>query len=195
VAELELSAGVERPGRSVELLGASLSADGRVVARSRAWRHAHTDTSPVAAEVDEPLPPPSAGKVMYRPESWGFGYLDAIEWRALRGGLGEPGPGTVWARQAVDLVAGESPTSLQRLLVLADSGNGVSGRMDPREWLFINSDLTVHLYRDPTGEWMALDATSAIGPTGVGAAFTVLHDEHGPVGRGAQALLVRPQRG
>jgi hypothetical protein len=194
VAELEVSAGVDRPGRSVELLGAELRADGRVVARCRAWRHLHSDTAPVAVAVDPPLPPPAEGKEIHRPEGWGPGYLDAMEWRALTGDLGTPGPATVWARQAVDLVAGERPTGLQRLLVVADSGNGASSRMDPREWLFINSELTVHLHREPTGEWIALDATTAIGPTGTGTAFSVLHDDHGPVGRGAQALLVRPQR-
>jgi len=194
VADLEVEAEVERPGRSVELLAAELRADGQVVARCRAWRHIHTDTSLVAGYLEAPLPPPSAGRVMHRPESWGAGYLDAMEWRSLDGDLGSPGPATVWARQGVALVAGERPTSLQRLMVLADSGNGVSSRMDPREWLFINSELTVHLYRHPTGEWMALDAATAIGPAGAGSAFAVLHDERGPVGRGAQALLVRPQR-
>jgi len=131
---------------------------------------------------------------MHRPDTWGAGYLDAMHWRALVGHLGKPGPATVWARQGVDLVAGERPTGLQRLFVVADSGNGVSSRMDPHEWLFINSELTVHLYREPAGEWIALDATTAIGPDGVGTAFSVLHDLDGPVGRGAQALLVRPQR-
>ncbi|MGH3758883.1 thioesterase family protein [Actinophytocola sp.] len=193
VAELTVTAGVERPGRAVELVGAELSADGRSVARARAWRHIRSDTSAVAVGVDEPLPPPEAGEPMYRPEGWGAGYLDAMEWRALAGHLGKPGPATVWARQGVDLVAGERPTGLQRLFVVADSGNGVSSRVDPREWLFINSELTVHLYREPAGEWIALDATTAIGPDGVGAAFTVLHDVDGPVGRGAQALLVRPR--
>jgi acyl-Coa thioesterase superfamily protein/acyl-CoA thioesterase superfamily protein len=193
VAELAVTAGVERPGRSVELLGAELTADGRPVARARAWRHVRSDTSAVAVGVDEPLAPPEAGEPMHRPESWGSGYLDAMEWRALVGHLGKPGPAKVWARQGVDLVSGEAPTGLQRLFVVADSGNGVSSRMDPLEWLFINSELTVHLYREPTGEWIALDATTAIGPDGVGTAFSVLHDEHGPVGRGAQALLVRPQ--
>jgi hypothetical protein len=193
VAELSVSAAIERPGRSVELLAAELCADGRVVARCRAWRHAHTDTSAVSVSVDPPLAPPADGRVTFRPRGWGAGYLDAMEWRTLAGELGVPGEATVWARQAVDLVAGEAPTSLQRLMVLADSGNGVSNRLDPREWLFINSELTVHLFREPVGEWMALEATSAIGPTGIGTAFSVLHDESGPVGRGAQALLVRPQ--
>lgn len=194
VAEVAVTASVERPGRAVELLGAELAVGGRTVARARAWRHVASDTGAVAVGVDEPLAPPEDGEPMHRPEGWGPGYLDAMEWRALVGHLGKPGPATVWARQGVDLVAGERPTGLQRLLVVADSGNGVASRMDPREWLFINSELTVHLHREPTGEWIALDATTAIGPTGVGTAFSVLHDRTGPVGRGAQALLVRPQR-
>ena len=193
VGELEVTASVERPGRAVELLGGELKAGDRTVVRARAWRHIISDTSTVAVGVDGQLAPPEDGEPMHRPEGWGAGYLDVMEWRALEGHLGKPGPAKVWARQGVDLVAGERPTGLQRLLVVADSGNGVSSRMDPRDWLFINSELTVHLYREPAGEWIALDATTAIGPNGVGTAFTVLHDLTGPVGRGAQALLVRPQ--
>lgn len=193
VAELSVTAVVERPGRSVELLSATLSAGGRVAARAQAWRIVRSDTSTVAAAVEEPLAPPSSGTVMTRPEGWGAGYLDVMEWRALSGSLGSPGPATVWARQGVPLVGDEKPSGLQRLLTVADSGNGVSNRLDPRKWLFINADLTVHVYREPVGEWIALDATTAIGPDGVGAAFSVLHDLSGAVGRGAQALLVRPQ--
>lgn len=193
VAELSVTASVERPGRSVELLSASLSSGGRVAARARAWRIIRSDTSSVAADDVAPLAGPSAGVEMVRPEGWGAGYLDVIEWRALSGSLGEPGPATVWGRQSVSLVGDEKPSGLQRLLVLADSGNGVSNRLDPRKWLFINADLTVHVYREPVGDWICLDAVTSIGPDGVGSAFTVLHDLSGAVGRGAQALLVRPQ--
>ncbi|HEX3649428.1 MAG TPA: thioesterase family protein, partial [Pseudonocardiaceae bacterium] len=66
-------------------------------------------------------------------------------------------------------------------------------RLDLRQWLFINTELTVHLWRVPGGEWIGLDATSVLGPTGVGLATSTLHDAAGPVGRGAQALLVRPR--
>ena len=193
VGVLEVSASVDRPGRSVELLSATLSADGRVAVRARAWRIARSDTRSIAAEIDKPLAAPSTGRVMTRPDGWGAGYLDVMEWRALEGSLGEPGPAVVWARQGVPLVGDEEPTGLQRLLTVADSGNGVSNRLDPRKWLFINSELTVHVYREPVGEWIALDATTAIGPDGIGAAVTVLHDVEGAVGRGAQALLIRPQ--
>jgi len=193
VAEVSVTAAVDRPGRSVELLSASLSAGGRVAARARAWRIVRSDTRAEAADADGPLAVPSSGVEMVRPEGWGAGYLDVMEWRALSGSLGTPGPATVWARQGVPLVGDEKPTGLQRLMVVADSGNGVSNRLDPRKWLFINADLSVHVYREPVGEWIALDAVTAIGPDGVGSAFSVLHDLSGAVGRGAQALLIRPQ--
>ncbi|HEX6361159.1 thioesterase family protein [Actinophytocola sp.] len=193
VAELSVTASVDRPGRAVELLSASLSSDGRVVARARAWRIVRSDTRQVAADVHERLAPPSSGRVLTRPEGWVSGYLDIMEWRALSGSLAEPGPAVVWARQGVPLVGDEEPSGLQRLLTVADSGNGLSNRLDPRKWLFINTDLTVHVYREPVGEWVAMAAATAIGPEGVGTATTVLHDLDGPVGHGAQALLVRPQ--
>lgn len=191
VAEVEVHASVERPGRSVELLATELLVDGRLAVRARAWRFRTSETEQV--DVYPPLAPPDQGEPMYRPEGWHAGYLDIMEWRALVGHLGKPGPATVWARQTVPLVEGEAPTGLQRLLTVADSGNGASSRLDPREWLFINSELTVHVHREPAGEWIGLDATTAVGPDGIGTAFSVLHDEHGPVGRGAQALLIRPQ--
>lgn len=193
VAEVEVTAEVVRPGRSVELLRARMSAGGRAVAECAAWRVVVSDTTAVRTGDGPALPGPEAGEPMPRPEGWGPGYLDAMEWRALSGSLGVPGPATVWGRQRVDLVAGEPPSPLQRLLVLADSGNGVSGLLDPRRWFFINTELTVHPHREPEGEWIGMDAHTVIGARGTGTAHTVLHDRSGPVARGAQALLVRPR--
>jgi hypothetical protein len=193
VAELAVSASVERPGRSVELLTGEITAAGRTVVRGRAWRILCSDSSPVAAGAGDALAPPETGRPIGRPPGWGPGYVDAMEWRALRGSFAEPGPAIVWARQGVDLVAGEAPTGLQRLLTVADSGNGVSNRLNPSEWWFINTELTVHIYREPDGEWIGLDANTIIGPHGVGTALTTLHDIHGPIGAGGQALLVRPR--
>jgi len=194
VGELSVSAAVERPGRSVELLSGEIRAGDRTVVRGRAWRMVRNDTSAVRAAAGAPLAPPAEGRrLVGRPPGWGGGYLDAMEWRALRGSFGEPGPATIWARQQVDLVAGEAPTGLQRLLTVADSGNGVSNRLNPSEWWFINTELTVHIYREPEGEWIGLDAATAIGPNGVGTALSTVHDLHGPVGAGSQALMVRPR--
>ena len=70
-------------------------------------------------------------------------------------------------------------------MVAADSGNGVSATLDLERYIFINVDLTVHLHRLPQGEWVGLDAVTLPEPEGVGLADSVLHDERGPIGRGA----------
>jgi hypothetical protein len=194
VAELSLRSWVERPGRSVELLQAELGTADKVIARASAWRLATSDTSEVATDAGPLLPPPDTVTESAWPEGWQSGYLDAMEWRAVRGGMDGPGPAAVWARQRIPLIDGEEPTGLQRLFTVADSGNGVSNFLSPRQWWFINSEVTVHLRRPPAGEWIGLDAVTLVGPNGIGTATTILHDSGGPVGTGAQALLVRPRQ-
>lgn len=197
VAELTVTARIERPGRSVELLAAELGAAGRMVAKASAWRIAQSDSAEVAglsAPAATALPAPDTVEDGPHPRNWGRGYLDSMRWRPVHGYFDVPGPAVVWASQTIALVDGEEPTGLQRLLTVADSASGLSSCMDPREWLFINSELTVHVHREPAGEWIGMDAHTALGADGTGTAFSVLHDQQGPVGRGAQTLLVRPQR-
>ena len=59
--------------------------------------------------------------------------------------------------------------------------------------LFPNTDLTVHLFRQPTGDWLGLDTDVSFGPDGIGLTASVLHDERGPIGRAAQTLTLRRQ--
>ncbi len=91
------------------------------------------------------------------------------------------------------LVAGEEPTPTQRLVVVADSGNGLSSLLSFERWWYINTDLSIHLHRLPRGEWICVDARSTLDPSGVGLAETELFDVDGRVGRGAQSLLVGPR--
>ena len=69
----------------------------------------------------------------------------------------------------------------------------MSAALDYRRFLFINTELTVHLVREPAGEWVRLDAVTRPGTLGVGLAEAVLSDEQGRLGRAAQTLLVRPR--
>jgi hypothetical protein len=110
--------------------------------------------------------------------------------RFVAGAFLEPGPATVWLRMCEPLVAGEEPSALQRVLVAADSGNGVSATLDFTRFLFINVDLSVHLHRLPASEWVCLDAITIPEPNGVGITDIALYDERGPIGRAAQTLLV-----
>ena len=74
----------------------------------------------------------------------------------------------------------------------SDSGNGLSSEL-PISWMFINPELSVHLHREPAGEWVCVDAVTTVSDGGAGLATTRLSDLSGPVGVGAQALLVVPR--
>ena len=189
LAPLTVEASVVRPGRSVELLAASLSGPEGEVMRASAWRVAAGD---VHVESDPPPPGPDHGRDRdFFPTGQERGYHTAMEYRFVSGSFLEPGPATVWMRMREPLVAGEEPSPLQRVLAAADSGNGVSATLDLGSFIFINVDLSVHLHRVPAGEWVGLDAITLPEPNGVGLADTALHDEQGPIGRAAQTLLVR----
>jgi hypothetical protein len=196
VGELQLRSRVVRPGRSVELVEAVLSADGRDAARAQAWRIRRT-TSEAVSPRHTPAPPLPAEAVDIVGEvdshGWGGGYLSAVEWRFVAGHFATPGPSTAWTRLRHPLVAGEEPSPLQRVLAVADSGNGISSELDVTAWHFINPELTVHLHREAVGEWICLDASTTVSAGGVGLATSVLSDLDGPVAVGAQALLVAPR--
>jgi hypothetical protein len=191
VADLTVSTSLDRPGRSVELVSATLSHEGRTALVARAWRILASDTTAVAGGSGTPLPPPSSAVPMEIPDGWGGGYLSAVEWLSLSGGIFTPGDARVWARPLVDVVEGFAPSPLERLFSVVDSSSGVSSRVDIRKWYSINTDLTVHLHRQPVGDWVGLDARTTIGPDGVGVATSTVHDVEGPVGSTAQALFVR----
>jgi Thioesterase-like superfamily len=198
VGELVVTARLARPGRSVELLEAVASAEGREVARPAAWRVLRTTSSPVppraaaAPALPAQAPAPGAAETMLS-GAWQSGYLSAMEWRPVAGSASSPGPATVWSRMRYPLVPDEEPGPLERVLATADSGNGVSWELNLKRWHFINPELTVHLHREPAGEWICLDAQTAISPGGAGLATSVLSDAEGPVGVGAQSLLVAPR--
>jgi len=193
IGRLRVEAEVVRPGRRVELVQATLSDDqGEPLVRARGWR---LRTEPIGFEApqrgNEVPPGPDQAKPGGFPDTgYDVGYHSAMEYRFVRGGFTELGPATVWMRMGVPLLPGEEPTALQRVLVAADSGNGVSVTLDWNRYLFINVDLTVHLHRMPAGEWVCLDAETFPEANGVGMADSRLLDEGGQIGRAAQTLLV-----
>lgn len=192
VGELTVRAQVARPGRKVELLEATASAGGREVARASAWRVLRS-TSQLVPSRAAPAPQLPEATPTLPPGGWVDGYLSAIEWRPVRGSFAVPGPAAVWARLRYPLVAGEETGPLERVLAIADSGSGISGELDLADWHFINPELTVHLHREAAGEWICLDAQTAISPGGAGLATSALSDLGGPVGTAAQSLLIAPR--
>lgn len=192
VAALMVSCRVVRSGRSVEVVEAELTPDGLPAAMHLSALLIRTARAAAPAVTDGFRPPgPEAGSVepfFAVPNE--DGYHTGMETRFIAGGFVTRGPATCWMRMRVPLVDGESPSPVTRVLVAADSGNGVSNELDWRQHLFVNPDLTVHLYRYPEGEWICLDARTSIDTDGIGLADTALFDQSGVIGRGTQSLFV-----
>lgn len=136
IATFAVASSVLRAGRKVRRIEATLSCEGRLLARATglAVRADPVPFPAVAPDPHEVPPPPETGA------PWGFpvfltqhdriGYGTAVDARCVRGGYGH-NPTAVWIRSRVVLVAGEPTSPLQHVMIAADSGNGVAIVLDP----------------------------------------------------------------
>lgn len=202
LGRLALETSIVRDGKTAGLLEATLleASTEKPLVRVRALRLRERPVSLPPAppggpqpELAPALPAPSACQPFVFPffrET--VGYHTAMEMRLARGRYAQ-GAMAAWMRARVPLLDGESLSPLQRVLLAADSGNGVSLRLEPEAWTFVNPDLTVHLHRLPEGEWVGLDSRTAVEAKGVGLAESRLLDEGGSIGRALQSLIVEPR--
>jgi acyl-coenzyme A thioesterase PaaI-like protein len=218
LAPLTLTTRIVRPGRRVQELAAELraappdggadpgSGGGQVVCRASALRVQEVSSAAAAAAASasasgaarmrcEPMPAPeTASPVRFSldgSDDPGFaGTSMEMRWLDDSYGLG---PGRVWMRLRHPLLAGWELTPMARLAATADFGNGVGAALPFERFLFINADLSIHLQRQPRGEWIGLDAHTLLCDGGTGLAESVIHDEYGPVGRAFQTLVVEPR--
>jgi len=191
VDDFEVAVEVVRPGRTIALVEATVTRNGRTVVVARLWRLQPRDTSPVAGGAPAALPAPDSMPAWDMPGVWPGGFIRSVEVR--RSPDARPGRGQAWLRTDLDLVEGEKASEIARWAGLLDAANGIVVRESPDTWLFPNVDLTLHLHRQPAGEWVGLDTTVVFGDDGLGVTESVLHDADGPVGRMAQVLTLRPR--
>lgn len=151
--------------------------------------------------VDMPSPSAAASLLppeLARPFQFPFfrealGYHTAMESRLALGHFGRDRV-AIWMRQRVPLVAGATPSPVERVLVAADSGSGVSAGIEHATHTAINFDLTVALHRPLHGDWVGLDSVSTYEPAGLGLADTRIVDVRGPIGRALQGLVIERRR-
>jgi hypothetical protein len=204
LGELTAAVNVLRPGKRVALLEATLSGSDRVALIGRGWFINAAESrgeSPAAvaglvktAEAPplaspSPLPPASEHTRFFSAEH-SFGYGHANEWRFTTGAFDQQGPGAAWSRPRIPLIEGEPLKGLQRLMILADAANGVSGALDWKDWVFIPPGLTVTILREPVGEWVHMAARTTLGDDGIALCHGHLSDEQGPVALVSQPVLV-----
>jgi len=196
MAPLAVETSLLRPGRKVQLVGASLRAGETEIARAVALRIRTLDL-PVPP-VPSPVPPPPGPETGQGTRSPWESISDypafhnlGVEHRFVAGGFDRPGPATDWIRLLVPLVAGEPTSPLARTVAVADFGNGVSWVLPRQEgWQFINPDLTLALHRLPAGEWVCLEAETTVEPHGIGQSVSRLWDENGRLGWALQSLIL-----
>jgi hypothetical protein len=215
-AELRVEVEILRPGRRTTLTEAVLWSGDRRVAVARAWHLAVLPPDP-AGEAGAPdtgearapdtgeagapdtgdrepdsLPGPQPQSYFDGNTDWGYGR--SVEWRAISGGFAAmSGAADVWTRVRVPLVRGRPLDGLDRLLIVADSANGLSAPLSMTKWWFIPPGVTLHLHRRPVGEWVRLTAQSDAGEDGIGLTEGTLADGRGRCGIVTQPLLVAPR--
>jgi hypothetical protein len=196
IGELRVEIAADYVGRNAGHFSARLHAQGKEVARFTALMQRENPVPLPESLPGHPLPQapraPEASPVavfpFVRPDRVGYG--DLVQTHLAAGDFFK-GPSAVWFRLRHPLVAGELPSAYQRVAVAADSGNGISAVLGFDKYLFLNSDLTIHLLRRPHGEWICLEARTHLGPDGCGLVESRLYDTQGLIGTAAQSLSVR----
>jgi len=195
---LTITAEVVREGKRIQKIRAEVTDPSGTLLSVASVQRLRTADRPLPEGAETPavsLPPSGRGRAP-DPTTWGVGHSgkvmfhrNAIEIREVEGGFSEPGPGSVWIRPTVPIVAGEAISPAQRVVVVGDFCNGVSRSLGD-DWVFMNSDLTIHIGRYPESEWVALDAESFYSDSGRGVAVGSIWDETAWVGRSAQTLFL-----
>lgn len=180
-----------RPGRSIELIEATMRHGDQISIQARIWRLSAGDTAQVQASEWDHLPPPDSMPPLAFPSVWDGKFISSLE--ARQKADARPGRGQSWLRTSYPLVAGEIDPPVAGFVKVVDTANGLVVRENPDTAFFANVDLTIHFTRQPEAGWVGFDTRVNFGPTGLGETFSVLSDIHGPVGTAAQSLTVRLQ--
>lgn len=190
VAPVEIKVEVVTNSRRLTVLQATMMAHDKPVALAHAVfiqpiPITALPPTPTTQPVDlESALPVSIGN--YSSEPW---FWHAIEAR-------QTADQTIWLCPRRPIAAPLTP--LAQVGMLADWASGFS-RVDSWEEPVVaglpNADLTIHLSRQPQGEWLGLRPKSTWRNDGIGLTDTVLLDQWGVIGRCCQSLLLLPLPG
>lgn len=186
---LRVGATVTREGKRLQLVTATIASGDVEVARCTALR-LRLGGGP-ADGMDDPHfppvePPPGPGELRHRPgDVHRVGFLAGME---VREGAGRHG--STWYRVVAPVVKGHELTPATRLAMVADFTANSGNHLDQRRWSAINPDVSLHVLREPVGEWHAVVARSWYAADGIGLSRADLFDEEGFVGTCATTTLV-----
>ena len=192
MAPFAVHAKVTRAGRRIQQIDARIEAGGTTLVRATALRVrvARADGA-IAVAFGEPVPERAPGPArdpeMIRLFSPGF--IRSLDFMRTRLATREH-EGVTWTRMRVPLVDDEPVTPLVRLATICDFASGTGNPIDFARFTSINPDLSLHVLREPRGEWIGITARSGIEADGIGQSAATLFDDEGPIARALVSLLV-----
>jgi hypothetical protein len=185
-----IAVAVVRPGRTIELVEATVFQNDRPAVTARAWFSRGFDTTALAGTPLPGIAPPEDF------DTYDFGAIwdgDAVRSIEARRRVLDTGRAICWARTDRVLLEREDISATAYALGMLEFANGMTPRVAPQAVLFPNLDLTVHLFRPPIGPWIGFDTSVSFGAGGLGLTHSILHDADGPLGSVSQILTVRPR--
>ena len=185
---VDVSVRVLRPGRTIELVEATLAHAGRPAVIGRVWMMATRDTAAVSGGALPAMPHPEEMELWQPSDVWDGAFVGSVD---IVRREEAPGRAQAWLRPQLPLLDSEPVSTTARALGVLDVANGIATRLPPTDALYPNLDLTAHLAGEPRGEWIGLDTTVTFGSDGVGLTHSIIHDETGPIGALEQILTVR----
>src|SRR3984893_4422884 len=171
VVEAEFfSGGVSMARASCQLLPKTEKPEGRV------WSPLNWDV-PAPADIPAPTDPRLGmnGKWTTRP---------------IVGAMGTVGPRRLWMSEVRDLVDGVALTPFVRVAVAAGFGSPYANAGDTGLG-YINSDVTLYLYRLPVTEWIGFEVVNHHATDGVAIGECFLYDQQGAIGTSTVAALAQ----
>ena len=197
LGEIEIESEVLKPGRRQKVVSVKLTSGGRTAIEGRAIliRRGEVDLPDSVEEIEPRLDPVEDCEPVDR-GLWFPGKEIAFHRTAVTVRVMEGGPETVnhtgaaWFHLDCPVVPGEEVSPAQRAASAADFGNGLAHPVPFGEFLFVNCDLNVSIFREPEGEWIGLDSRTDVDRNGSGLTMTTLHDPVGRFGAATQSLYV-----
>jgi acyl-CoA thioesterase len=181
-----------RDGRRIRVVAATVTSEGKQIARAIAVMLRRTDTpdgsvwKPPAWDVP---PPGQIPRQRLRNSNW----VPMWETRPIGGEtFGGSHRKRAWLRETHALIDGEALSPLVRVAGSADFASPLANSGDAGLH-YVNADITLYLHRMPVGEWVGYEVASHQSADGIAVGDCTLYDEQGPIGKSSVCAVANPR--